>query len=115
MAGLSWMSWIPIAILSSRQTSVAVLCGMIGPLAAVCGTWFVAERTYHERPRALTGVMLAAFGGKFILFPVYLAVMLRVLELRPVPLVSSFIAYFIVLNFVTALFLRRLLHGGMHS
>ena len=96
----------------NEHTGAATL---IGPLAAVCATWVIAERTYRRRPEALTAIMIAAFAGKLVFFMAYVTVMIRVLSLRPVPFVVSFTTYFIVLYFVVALRLRRLFWSGMHS
>src|SRR5262249_46528382 len=109
----SWVSWLPTTVLADRQTSLEILCGMIGPLAAVCATWLMAERTYRRRPEALTALMIAAFAAKLVFFMAYVTVMLRFLSLRPVPFVVSFTTYFIVLYFVVALQLRRLFWSGM--
>src|SRR5215471_1558104 len=115
MSGISCISWIPTTFLFGRQSSLAILYGMIGPLAAVSGTWFLAERTYRQRPEALTSVMIAAFAGKVVFFLAYVTVMLRVLSLRPVPFVTSFTTYFIVLYLVAALQMRRMFWSGMRS
>jgi hypothetical protein len=42
---------------------------------------------------------------------VYVAVMLKLLSLRPVPFVFAFTSYFIALYAMQALFLRRLTFG----
>src|SRR5215471_2131022 len=115
MAGICWISWIALAALSGRQTSLEILYGMMGPLAAVCATWVIAERTYRQHPEALTTVMIAAFAGKVVFFLAYVTVMLRVLSLRPVPFVTSFTTYFIVLYLVAALQMRRMFWSGMRS
>jgi hypothetical protein len=115
LAGICWFSWILTTILFDRRTSLEILYGMIGPIAGVCATWVVAERVYRQSPGKLTTVMIVAFAGKLVFFPVYVAVMIRVMSLRPGPFVASFITYFIVLYFVAALQLRRLLWSGMHS
>ena len=115
MAGVSGLSWVPVAVLTNRQTSLAILCGMIGPLIACCVTWVMAVRIYRQHPEASTAVMIAAFAGKLIYFPAYVAVMLKLLWLRPLPFIASFTAYFIVLYFVTAVELRRLFWGGTRS
>jgi hypothetical protein len=114
MGGISWLAWVPTLIWSSRQTSVAVLAGMIGPLLAVSVTWMAAERTYHRRPQDLTTVMIVGFAGKVLFFLAYVGIMIRVLSLRPGPFVASFITYFIVLYFVVALSLQRLFSGEMN-
>ena len=56
--------------------------------------------------------MITAFAFKLVFFGGYVAVMLRVLQLRPVPFVVSFSSYFIALHFVEAFCLQRLFAGG---
>lgn len=108
MAGVSIGSWLAaVAVLNSR-TGLEVLLGMLGPLAVAVGAWVLMERTYRRNPERLTGVMATAFFGKVIFFGAYVAVMLRVLSLRPVPFVASFTSYFIGLHVIEALCLRRL-------
>jgi hypothetical protein len=45
---------------------------------------------------------------KAVFFGAYVAGMLRVIGLRPVPFVVSFTSYFIALHVTEAMFLRRL-------
>jgi hypothetical protein len=52
--------------------------------------------------------MIVWFALKFVFFGVYLAVMLKLLSMRPVPFVGAFVSYFIALYAMQALFLRRL-------
>jgi hypothetical protein len=52
--------------------------------------------------------MAAGFALKMIFFGAYVAVMLRVMRVRPFPFVVSFTGYFIGLYLMEALFLRRL-------
>jgi hypothetical protein len=108
MAAASLISWAGTAIIVDRRTSVEVLFGMLGPLAAVSGTWFLAEWFYRQRPEALTSLMLTAFVLKMAFFGGYVAVMLSVLRFRPVPFVASFTSYFIALYLMEALYMRRL-------
>jgi hypothetical protein len=56
--------------------------------------------------------MAAAFAAKMIFFAAYVAVMLRVLDLQPIPFVVSFASCFIALHFIEGLGLRRLFAGG---
>ncbi len=100
--------WLAISALTGRETSVAVGWGLLGPLVVACGSWVLAERTYRRRPESLTALMMGAFAGKVLFFGVYLAVMLRVLSVSPVPFVASFAGYFIALHLAEALCLRRL-------
>ena len=90
------------------DTGIALLLGVAGPLAAALASWLVSERTYRRSPAALTSVMIAAFAAKLVFFGAYVAVMIGVLSLRPVPFVASFTVSFIALHLVEALALRRL-------
>ena len=101
-------SWLLAAIMVDRRTSIEVLFGMLGPLAATVGTWVLVAWVYRERPEQLTGLMAAAFFLKMIFFGGYVAIMLRVALFRPFPFVASFIGYFVGLYSMEALFLKRL-------
>ncbi len=113
MKGVVWMAaasvgaWLAAGALV-REARMDVLLGMLGPLVVACATWVLAERTYARDPGALTGLMIAGFAFKLVFFGGYVAVMLRVVSVRPVPFVVSFSSYFIALHFVEALLLRRL-------
>ena len=112
MVGLSGLSWLVAAALLDTQARIEVLYGMLGPLAMVIGSWVLMERAYRRNPDRLTAVMVAAFAGKLVFFGAYVAVMLRVLSLRPRTFVASFTSYFIALYLIEALYLRRLFAGG---
>jgi hypothetical protein len=108
MSGAAAASWLAAASLLHSRTGVDVLFGMLGPLAAVLGSWALMERTYRTSPGRLTSVMIAAFAGKMVFFAVYVMFMLGVLALRPVPFVASFTGHFIGLYGMEAMYLRRL-------
>jgi hypothetical protein len=108
MVGVSVAAWLVVALLVDSRTRVEVLWGMLGPLAVVGGTWLLTEHTYRTNPGALTSMMIVAFGFKVVFFGGYVAVMLGLLALRPVPFVASFTSYFIGLYLVEALFMRQL-------
>jgi hypothetical protein len=101
-------TWAGTAAIVDRRTSLEVLFGMLGPLAATCGTWLLAAWFYEKRPEELTGLMAAAFFLKMIFFGGYVAIMLGVARFRPVPFVASFTGYFIGLYLMEALYLKRL-------
>jgi hypothetical protein len=115
MAGLGVVSWLGILSLFGRDVGVAALAGLLAPLAIAAGSWVLMERTYRRNPGALTRVILGAFIGKMVFFGAYVAVVLSVLPVRPMPFVVSFTAYFICLHVMEAMCLRRLLAGGLHS
>jgi len=115
MAAGSLFSWLGPALFVQERTAIEILCGMIGPLFAVCVTAIVVDRTFSRHPEASTSILIGAFASKLVFFLVYVTVMIRILSLRPIPFVASFTTYFIVLYFVEALRLRRLFWGGMRA
>ena len=112
MVGSGVLSWLLIAAMPGVESNVEVLLGMIAPLAGAVATWVLVVRTYTSRPEWLMPLMVAAFGGKLVFFGAYVAVMLGVLSLRPLPFVISFTTYFIALHFFEALCLQRLFAGN---
>ncbi len=115
LVAMSVLSWVAAALLVDRGTSIAILFGMLGPLFSVTATWVLAGWVYQRNPTAMTAFMMTAFAAKMVFFGGYVAVMLRLLSLRPVPFVVSFTSYFIVLYAIEALHLRRLFWGGMRA
>jgi len=108
MVAASAASWAGVAVVFERRTSIEVLFGMLGPLAAVSGTWFLAEYIYLQHSQELTSLMVSAFVLKMAFFGGYVALMIGVLRLRPVQFVAGFTSYFIALYLMEALYLRRL-------
>ena len=108
MATASLLTWAVAAVIVDRRTSLEILFGMLGPLAATSGTWFLVAWFYRERPGELTGLMIAAFFLKMVFFGGYVVIMLRIAQFRPVQFVVSFTGYFIGLYLMEALFLKRL-------
>ena len=104
-------SCLAAALLVDARTRVEVLFGMVGPLAVAVGSWVLAARTYARNPQVLTSVLIAAFAVKVVFFGAYVVVMLKLLLLRPVPFVASFVSYFVGLYLMEALYLRRMLPG----
>lgn len=43
MALASLISWLGAAVIVDRRTSIEILFGMLGPLAAASATWFLAS------------------------------------------------------------------------
>lgn len=113
MAGASVLSWLAAAGLGSPGREV--LFGMLGPLLVASGSWVVAERTYRRKPERLTAVMIRAFAAKMVFFGAYVALVLNLLSLRPVPFVVSFTSYFIALHVAEAFSLQRLLAGDLRA
>lgn len=108
MVAGSVVSSMAATLLLQERAGLEIVLGMFGPLLVASGSWVLAERTWQRQPERLTAVMITAFAGKLVFFGAYVAFMLSVLSLRPVPFVASFTSYFIALHFVEALALRRL-------
>jgi hypothetical protein len=113
MVAASVAACLIAAALIDARLRAELLWGMAGPLASAAVSWMIAERTWRQRPPALTSVMITAFAAKLVFFGAYVAVLIRVAALKPAPFIASFTAYFIGLLFVEALSLRRLLHEGV--
>jgi len=111
MAGCSLLSWLAVAALPGMDSDREVLLGLLGPLAGVCATWVLVDRTYRSHPERVTSLMIMGLAGKMVFFGAYVTVMLTVLSLRPAPFVISFTVYFIALYAIEALCLQRLFRG----
>ena len=108
MAGASVVSWLIASRAAGPEANPEVLYGMLAPLVVAVVSWIVIERTYRSDPARLTRVMVEGLAVKAVFFGAYVAGMLRVIGLRPVPFVVSFTSYFIALHVTEAMFLRRL-------
>jgi hypothetical protein len=108
MAGASMLSWLIASRAVGAGANPEVLYGMLAPLVVAVVSWIVIERTYRSDPSRLTRVMVEGLAVKAVFFGAYVAGMLRVVGLRPVPFVVSFTSYFIALHVTEAVFLRRL-------
>jgi hypothetical protein len=111
MAGVSICSWLAATALAGKGPELFL--GMIAPLVVATVTWVLAERTYRRNPERLTALMVAAFGAK-VVFGTYVAIVLKVLSIQPIPFVVSFTTCFIALHLAEALCLRRLFAESMH-
>jgi hypothetical protein len=108
MLGVGVAAWLTVTVARGDAVHPEALFGLLGPLASACVTWLVIERTWRAAPERLTGVMIAGFAIKLVFFGLYVAAALRLLALRPVPFVTSFVVSFIGLYAMQALFLSRL-------
>jgi hypothetical protein len=115
MTGGSVTTWLALWAFVERETALAVLAGMLGPLVVAVGSWLVTANTHRQNPEAVTSVMMAAFAAKVVLVGVYVTVMLRVVSVEAFAFTTGFTAYFIGLYTIEALYLRRLFTGGMSA
>jgi hypothetical protein len=108
MAGAAVGSWLAVSAIGGDQVNPESGFGMAGPLVAVCASWLAVQRAHRAAPERVMAVMIVGFALKFMFFGAYVAVMLRLMSLRPVPFVTAFVSYFIALYAMQAFFLRRL-------
>ena len=101
-----------VIAIAGRETGAGVLLGMLAPLGAAGVSWVLIERTFKRDPQQLTALMISAFVAKMLFFGAYVALILEVVGVRPVPFVVSFTGYFIALYLTEALLMRRLFAGG---
>jgi hypothetical protein len=113
MVGLSLVAWMVITLVAAEPVNPELLWGMVGPLASAVITWFLVARAYRMAPERVTSVLVAGFGAKIVFFGLYLAFMVRVMELRVVPFAVAFVGYVVALYALEALFLKRLFAGSM--
>ena len=108
MAGAAIGSWLVVTAAGGDRVNPESFFGMAGPLVAVCASWVAVQRAHQVAPARVTAVMIVWFALKFVFFGAYVAVMIRLLELRVVPFAATFVTYFIALYAMQAWFLRRL-------
>jgi hypothetical protein len=113
MTAASVLSWLVATAMLGTHIGIEVFLGMIAPLVVATCTWLLIERTYRRHPEQVTSLMVAAFGAKMVFFGAYVAIVLKVLSLRPIPFVVSFAGYFIALHLAEAFCLRRLFAESM--
>ena len=100
--------WLAV-LLTSPEHASSVFYGLLGPFAAVAGTWLLVERVARQGAAALTSVMMAGFVVKMILFAIYVVAVVRLANVDWTVFAVSFAAAFISLYAVEALLLRRLI------
>lgn len=96
-----------ITTISELARSPEILLGIFGPLFAAVVMLIVLERSFSRSAERVTQAIMAAMPLKMLFFGAYVLVMIRVLELRPVPFVLSFAVSFAVFQMIIALRLKR--------
>ena len=102
------VTWLIGAVFIAPGAGVELLLGMVMPLGLTVGTMILFERTFTRDARQLTPLMIKAFGAKMVLVGGYVAVIVGLTPLDPIPFVASFSLYFIGLHLTEAWQLRSL-------
>ncbi len=108
ISGACLVTWLLGTVLIAPNAGIELLLGMMMPLVMAVGTMTLFERSFARDPRQLTPLMIKAFGAKMVLVGGYVAVILGLTALDPVPFIASFSLYYIVLHLTEALQLRSL-------
>jgi hypothetical protein len=108
MAGACALAWLAATAVGGPAPHPEVLLGMLGPLASACVTWVAVERAHRHAPESVTRVLMVGFAAKMVFFGAYLALMLRVADVRPMPFIAAFTASLVGLYVMEAFFLARL-------
>ena len=116
MVGLSVLSGaFATAAFGPTRAGTELWLGMMAPLVVVSATWILTARAFHQHPERVTRLMMTAFALKLVLFGAYVALVIGVFHVRPVPFTVSFASYFIVLHMAEAFCLQRLFADGMRA
>ena len=108
MAAVCVAVWLAV-VLASPEHAPSVFFGILGPFAAVAGTWLLIERVARQNAAALTSVMMMGFVVKMVLFAIYVVAVFRLADVDWTAFTTSFAAAFIGLYAVEAVLLRRLI------
>lgn len=113
MGAVGAVGWLVSLAAFGRETGAETLAGMAGPLLVGSASVVLTERTYRLAPDRVMPLMMMAFVVKMVVFGAYVAIMLSLASLQPVPFAASFITFFIVLHLVEAGRLRALFAGNI--
>lgn len=109
MVAASGAAWVLVTALLGDRANPEAAWGIAGPMTSAVVSWMAYVRANEAAPERLTRVMISAFALKLIFFSVYVAMAMRVMDLRAAPFVVSFSSAFIVLHAMEAFSLRRLI------
>lgn len=113
MTGAGMVAWLAATLTLGDAVHPEALVGLAGPLASADASWVVMARAQAAGPDRLMAVMMRAMAVKMVLFGAYVALVLTVLDVRPVPFVASFAACFVGLYAMEVYFLKRLLESDV--
>jgi hypothetical protein len=86
-----------------------VLLGVIAPVLTTAASWVQITRVWATAPDTSLSVMIRGFIVKSLFFIAWVTIVVKGLEVRPVPFVASLTVSFLVLHFLEAWYLKRLM------
>ena len=104
-----------LSTLLFKEIGTEIWLGMAAPLAAALISWILMIRQHQRAPEGLTPLLIKSFAVKMIFIAAYVAVLIKVNVVAPVPFAISFTCYFIFLHGMEAIGLHRLQASGISA
>jgi|LUMD01.1.fsa_nt_gb hypothetical protein len=101
-----------LSIIFLKQYAAEIFLGMAVPLIVGIVTVVKVESIFQRRPEKLTSFMMKAFGGKMVLYGLYLGAIVGFSAFNERPFLVSFVVYFAALHMLEALFIRTVFKGS---
>ena len=101
------IAWAAVTLMVPGM-AVEIGLGMVAPLIVAIVSMRQVERIHARAPRAVTSFLVKAFGVKMVLFGLYVALIIGLFAVDPIPFVASFTSSFICLHGIEALHLHSL-------
>jgi len=86
-----------------------VLLGVVAPVVTTAASWVSVTRAWQTAPASSMAVLIRGFVVKAVFFVVWVTIVMKGLEVRPEPFVASLTVSFLVLHFIEAWYLKRLM------
>ena len=108
---LCFSTWVLTAVILERYMA-EIFLGMTAPLVVGVATVLRVESIFQNSPEKLTAFMTKAFGGKMVLYALYLGSVFAFSAFNERPVLVSFVVYFVTLHMLEALFIRSVFKGS---
>ena len=108
---LCFSTWVLTAVILERYMA-EIFLGMTAPLVVGIATVVRVESIFQNSPEKLTAFMTKAFGGKMVLYGLYLGAIIAFSAFNERPFLVSFVVYFVALHMLEALFIRSVFKGS---
>jgi hypothetical protein len=86
-----------------------VLLGVVAPVLTTAASWVSITRAWATAPASSLPLMIRGFVVKSVFFIAWVTIVIKGLEVRPEPFVASLTVSFLVLHFMEAWHLKRLM------
>lgn len=100
--------WVAVSLAAGADGRLAVLLGLLGPLAVAIGSWMVLERTHRRAPAQVPAALIKLFAAKIALIGAFVAAVAILLPAGRTAFAVSFTCHYVLLHAMEAWYLRRL-------